>query len=385
MAQELQDQLIAWRRDIHRHPELGFKEHRTSRLVASALREMGLAVETGIGRTGVLARLGDGSPAVGLRADMDALPIQEANDVPYASQVPGVMHACGHDAHVAMLLGAAQLLARRQDDLPGEVRLLFQPSEEDCDAEGRSGARRMIDAGALEGLDAVLAVHVDSDAAAGTIGVRSGYVTAAVDYFTATIIGAGCHSAFPHKGVSPIAILAQVIQAVQNVRANRIDPLKPAIIAIECVRSGEGVGVIPDTAHINGNIRSYGEDVREQLHNELERALRLARVSGGDYRLTIDPYSPATYNDPALAEVVGGVAREIGGSDAVFEPEPRMYGEDFSLMAHRVPAILVFLGVQVGDQPRPLHSPIFDLDESALPLGVALLAESAIRLLNARG
>ncbi|MGD8965905.1 MAG: amidohydrolase [Anaerolineae bacterium] len=383
MAWELEDQLIAWRRDIHAHPELGFEEHRTARLVSDALRDMGLAVETGVGRTGVVGRLGEGPPAIGLRADMDALPIQEANEVTYASQVPGVMHACGHDAHVAMLLGAAQLLTRLQDDLPGEVRFLFQPSEEDCDAEGKSGAPRMIEDGALEGLGAVLALHVDSAARAGTVGVRSGYIAAAVDFFSATIIGAGCHSAFPHEGISPIAILAQVIHAVQNIRALRIDPLKPAIIAIEHVRSGEGAGVIPDKAHINGNIRSYDEDVRRQLHCELERALSLARVSGGDYCLTIDSYSPATYNDPAIAKVIAGVVREIGGPEAVFQPEPRMYGEDFSTMARRVPGVMAFLGVRAGDEDRPLHSPFFDLDESALPLGVAVLAGSAIRLLNA--
>jgi amidohydrolase len=383
MALRLESQLSAWRRDIHAHPELGFEEHRTARLVADALRSMGVAVETGVGGTGVVGRLGQGPPAVGLRADMDALPIQEANDVPYASRVPGVMHACGHDAHVAMLLGVADLLSGSQPTFPGEVRFLFQPSEEDCDAEGRSGAPRMIEDGALDGLDAVLALHVDSEAAAGTVGVRSGYVTAAVDFYTATIIGSGCHSAFPHEGVSPISILAQVIQAVQNIRALRVDPLEPAIISIECVRAGEGVGVIPDKAHLNGNIRTYDEQVRKQLHRELERALSLARSSGGDYRLTIQSYSPATYNDPTVAEVVATVAREIGAPNAVFEPQPRLYGEDFSAMARKVPGVMAFLGVRAGKEPRPLHSPTFDLDESALPLGVAVLAGSAIRLLRA--
>ncbi len=381
-ARTLQDQLVAWRRDVHAHPELGFEERRTARLVADVLRDRGLTVETGIGGTGVVGHLGRGRPAIGVRADMDALPIQETNAVPYASQVAGVMHACGHDAHVAMLLGVAQLLVELDGRPRGEIRFLFQPSEEGRDAEGKGGALRMIEHGVLDGLDAVVSLHVDSSAASGTIGVRRGYVTAAVDPFSATIIGSGSHSALPHEGVSPIAILAQVINAVQNVRALRIDPLKPAIIAIESVHASAASGVIPDKVRITGSIRSYDEDVQEQLHYELERALRLARVSGGDYTLTIESYSRAAYNDPGVAEVVESVAREIVGPDAVFEPRPRMYGEDFSYLARQVPGVMAFLGVRAGDQLRPLHSPTFDLDESALPIGVAVLAGSVVRLLH---
>lgn len=382
-AQGLADQLIAWRREIHMHPELGFQEHRTAELIADALGEMGLEVETGIGKTGVVGRLGEGPPAVGLRADMDALPIQEANDVPYASQVDGVMHACGHDAHVAMLLGAAEMLVGLDERPPGEVRFLFQPCEEVQDDEGKSGAPRMIEDGALDDLDAVLALHVDSGAPAGTVGLRSGYIMAAVDPFQATITGSGSHSAFPHEGVSPIAILAQVIDAVQGIRALRVNPLKPAIIAIESVHAGAATGVIPDQVQISGNIRSFDEDVREQLHQELERALSLARVNGGDYALTIESYSPAAYNDPVIAEIVASATKDIIGPDAVFEPEPRMYGEDFSYMARLAPGVMAFLGVRAGDELRPIHSPNFDIDESALPIGVAVLAESAVRLLRA--
>jgi amidohydrolase len=385
-ARATQYRLVAWRRDVHAHPELGFEEHRTARLVADVLRGLGMTVETGIGGTGVVGQLGTGRPAVGLRADMDALPIQEANDVTYASRVPGVMHACGHDAHVAMLLGAAELLAGLPDGPEGrpngEIRFLFQPSEEVLDAEGRTGAPRMIEEGALDGLDAVLALHVDSNAAAGTVGVRPGAIMAAVDPFSATIIGSGSHSAFPHEGVSPIAILAQVIEAVQSARALRIDPLKPAVVALESVHAGAATGVIPDRVEISGNIRSFDADVREQLHRELERALSLARVSGGDYRLTIERHSPAAHNDPALAELVASVVREVAGPDALFEPRPRMYGEDFSTMARRLPGVMAFLGVRGGDEPRPLHSPTFDLDESALPVGAAVLAASALRFLR---
>ncbi len=380
-AQGLTDQLIAWRREIHRRPELGFQEHRTAELVADALREMGIEVETGIGKTGVVGRLGEGSPSIGLRAEMDALPIQEANDVPYASQIPGVMHACGHDAHVAILLGAAKLLAEFHGRPAGEVRFLFQPCEETRDAEGKGGALRMIEAGALDGLDSVIALHVDSGAAAGTVGVRSGYVMAAVDPFDAVIVGSGCHSAFPHEGISPISILAQVIDAVQGIRALRIDPLKPAIIAIESVHAGDASGVIPDEVHISGNVRSFDEDVRAQLHRELERALSLARSHGGDYRLTIEHYSPAAYNDPAIVSVIERAAVDIVGQEAMFEARPRLYGEDFSYMVRQAPGAMAFLGVQIHDESRPLHSSIFDIDESALSVGVAVLVESAVRLL----
>ncbi len=383
-AQGLVDQLIAWRREIHMYPELGFQEHRTAELVADALGGMGVEIETGVGKTGVVGRLGEGPPAVGLRADMDALPIQEANDVPYASQVAGVMHACGHDAHVAMLLGVAKLLVGFDERPPGEVRFLFQPCEEVQDDEGKSGAPRMIEEGALDGLDAVLALHVDSGAPAGTIGVRSGYIMAAVDPFQATINGSGSHSAFPHEGVNPIAILAQVIDAVQGIRALRVNPLKPAIIAIESIYAGAATGVIPDEVQISGNIRSFDKDVREQLHHELERALSLARVHGGGYALTIESYSPAAYNDPVIAEIVASATKDIIGPEAVFEPDPRMYGEDFSYMACRSPGVMAFLGVRAGDELRPIHSPTFDIDESALPVGVAVLAESAVRLLRAK-
>ncbi len=381
-ARALQDRLIAWRRDIHTHPELSFEEHRTGALAADALRDMGLTVETGVGRTGVVAHLGEGPPAVGLRADMDALPIQEANDVPYASRVPGVMHACGHDAHVAMLLGAAALLSGLEERPPGEVRFLFQPSEEVRDDEGLSGAPRMIEDGALDGLDAVLALHVDPGAPSGTMGVRSGHVMAAVDPFHATIRGAGSHSALPHEGVSPITILAQVIDAVQSIRALRIDPLKPALIVVEAVHAGAGPGVIPGEVEISGSIRSLDPAVRAVLHAELERALRISRVSGGDYSLRIETYSDATYNDPVIAALLAGVTRKMVGARAVFDAEPRMYGEDFSAMARRVPGAMGFLGVGAGEDRRPLHSPIFDIDEAALAVGAAVLAGSAVAVLR---
>lgn len=381
-ARTLQDQIIAWRRDVHMHPELGFQEHRTSQLVADTLRALGLRVKTGVGKTGVVGYLGEGRPAVGIRADMDALPLQEANDVPYASQTPGVMHACGHDSHVGILLGVATLLNEMQDRPAGEIRFLFQPCEEAMDDEGKSGATRMIEDGALEGLDAVIALHVASETPAGKVEVRSGYAMAAVDSFEATLAGTGCHGAYPHTGVDPIFILAQVINAIHGIRARRINPVRPAVISIGSVHAGKASNIIPNEVEINGTIRSYDDETRQQLWKELEKALGVARVFGGDYELDIQKGFPATYNDPKIAGLVCQVAKEMLGPDGLHPSEPGMGAEDFSYMAREAPGAMFMLGAQIGQENRPHHNPTFDLDESAFPIGAAILAETACRLLK---
>jgi amidohydrolase len=381
-AQELQDQLIAWRREIHVHPELGFQEHRTARLVADTLRDLELAVETEVGRTGVVGHLGAGRPAIGLRADMDALEIQEANDVPYASQNPGVMHACGHDAHTAMLLGAATVLAALSDRPPGEIRLLFQPSEESWDEEGKGGARRMIEDGALEGLDAILALHVDSTQVSGTVGIRSGYVWAGVDSYHATIRGSSSHSAAPQQGVNPIVLLARVINAIQAIPLLHTDPLQPAIISCEAVQGGTSSGVIPGETSLHGNIRYYDQETRRALRRGLRNALETVRIWGGRYQLTVLDTYPPTYNDPELTAMVRDCAIDIVGEAGVQTAERSLAGEDFGYMSSRVPGAYLRLGAQLANEHRPYHTPGFDLDESALPVGSALLAASALRYLD---
>lgn len=381
-ALELQDQITAWRRDVHMHPELGFQEYRTARLVADTLSGMGIRVETGVGKTGVVGHLGEGRPAVGIRADMDALPLQEANDVPYASQTPGVMHACGHDAHVAILMGVARLLSEMEDRPAGEVRFLFQPCEEAWDEEGESGATRMVEDGALAGLDAVIALHMASEKRAGHVEIGSGYVLAAVNAFEATIVGAGCHGAYPHTGVDPIFILAQVINAIHGVRARRINPMRPAVISIGSVKAGEAGNIIPNEVKLNGTIRSFDDETRQQLWEELEKALGVARALGGDYTLAIEKGFPSTYNDPEVAGIIRQVAEETLGADGLLPAVPQMGAEDFSYMAREAPGAMFFLGAQIGDEERPHHSPIFDLDESAFPVGAAVLADTACRLLR---
>lgn len=384
-ARELAPTIVAWRRDIHMHPELSFQEIRTARLVADTLREMGLEVETGVGKTGVVARIGEGHPVVAIRADMDALPIQEVNDVPYASQTPGVMHACGHDAHTAMLLGVARLLNDMDDRPPGEVRLLFQPSEEAPDSENKSGAVRMIEDGALEGLDAVIALHVASTMPSGEVRVTSGFAHAAVDSFDATIVGAGGHGAYPHETVDPTFILAQVINAIHGIRARRISPVRAAVISIGAIHTGTANNIIPDEVTMNGTIRSYDEDTRKKLWEELERAFGVARALGGDYKLTITEGYPAGYNDPEVAALMSEVSTAMLGEQAVNQgEEPGMGAEDFAYMTQKAPGVMFSLGAKYDAMHRPHHSPVFDLDESAFPIGTAVLAATAVELLKAK-
>ncbi len=381
-AHALQDQITAWRRDIHAHPELGFQEQRTAALVAAELKALGLRVETGVGRTGVVGHLGEGRPAVGIRADMDALPIQEANAVPYASRNPGVMHACGHDAHTAILLGTARLLTALPDRPAGEVRFLFQPCEEDEDAEGKSGAMRMIDDGALAGLDAVIALHVDSRRTPGRVDIAGGYVSASVDTFEATITGSGGHGAYPHLTVDPIFILAQVINAIHGIRARRINPVHPAVISVGSVQAGSASNVIPDSVALNGTIRAFDQATREQLWQELDRALAVARAYGGDYTCTLRKGYPSLYNDPDVAAVIRQTTIDLLGEEALMPNELGMGAEDFAYMAQQAPGAMFSLGARYDEMLRPHHSPIFDLSEAAFPVGAALLAETACRLLR---
>ncbi len=383
-ARELLPRLVTWRREIHMHPELGFQEQRTAALVAKTLQSWGLRVETGVGKTGVVAELGDDGPVVGIRADMDALPLQEENRVPYVSQVPGVMHACGHDAHTAMALGAAKLWSEMSDRPAGTVRFLFQPSEERMDTEGMGGARRMIEAGALHGLEAVLALHVNSRLPSGQVQVIPGYATAFGDYYEAVITGVGGHDAFPHQVVDPIYITAQIVNVIHGICSRRIDPLQPALVSVGTFHAGESGNIVPNSAKITGTIRGLHDEVREQLAKELERALGLARTLGGDYQLMIRRGVPSVINAAGPVEAFRESAVEMLGADALYQGQPGLYAEDFAYMTRQVPGLFAMLGAQVGTETRPFHSPTFDLDEQVLPIGCALMIDTACRLLRQR-
>jgi amidohydrolase len=381
-AREIQEQLTEWRRAIHRQPERGFEVHRTAELVAMTLTDLGLEVQVGVGKTGVVGCLGTGNgPVIAARADMDALPIQEENDVEYASQVPGHMHACGHDAHVAMLLGAAMLLSRC--NLPGQVRFLFQPSEETDDEEGISGAPRMIADGALEGVDAVIALHVDGTLETGHISVGNGWVGAAVDRFQARIMGQGGHGAFPHQTIDPIWLTSQVLNALYAIPSRRVSPLQPAVVSVGVIRGGSADNVIPDTLYLEGTLRSFDDTVREQLIQEVEQAMMIARSLGGDFQLEIDRGYPATYNDPAVVGWLRQVGGDLLGEDRVGTEQKGMGAEDFSYMAKLARGAMFRLGVKPpAAAPRYAHTATFDIDEEALPVGTAIMAETIRRFVR---
>ncbi len=382
LARNIDDQLIAWRRDIHMHPELSFRETRTARLVAEELAAMGLEVQTGVGKTGVVGYLGAGEPVIGIRADMDALPIQEENDVPYASKVPGVMHACGHDAHTAILLGVARLLSTMPDRPPGQIRFLFQPSEEDSDTENKSGAVRMIEDGALDGVDAVIALHVYSSMPANTVMIKDGPASANEDTFRIRLLGDGGHGAYPHQGIDPTFILAQVLNAIHGIRARRLDPSKAGVISVGVIQAGRAANVIPKEVRLRGTMRSFDDDVRQQLRQELAQALEVARALGGDYELEIIPGYAAMINHPQVAAMMAGVTRELLGEQALLPGSLGMGAEDFGYMTRKAPGAMFLLGAKLDDANRAHHTPIFDIDESVLATGTALLSEMACRLLQ---
>jgi amidohydrolase len=378
-AQIIKEQMVQWRRTIHQWPELGFDLHRTAALVTDTLAELGIEARSGVGKTGVVAYLGDGNgPVIGVRADMDALPILEENTVPYASRTPGKMHACGHDSHTAMLLGVATLLSRRS--IPGQVRLLFQPSEEGGYDNGVSGAPRMIEDGALDGVDAVIALHVYGTLETGRILVDDGVVGAAVDTFRADIIGRGGHGAYPHETLDPVWLTSQVLNALYAIPSRRISPLQPSVVTVGVVRGGTADNVIPNSVHLEGTLRSFDGAVREQLVQDVERAMQVVRAFGGDYALRIEHGYPPLVNDPAAAGWLRSVAGDLLGGQNVDTGNVSMGAEDFAFMTQCAPGAMFALGVKPpGGQPRYLHTPTFDLDEDALPLGAAILAETALR------
>ena len=383
-AQAIKTKLVDWRRSIHMQPELSFQESATAALVARELEALNFRVRTGVGRTGVIAEIGAGSPVIALRADMDALPLQETNPVPYASQVPNVMHACGHDAHTAILLGVATLLAQEPPS-HGTVRLLFQPAEEDADDDGVSGAPYLVQAGAVEGTGMVLALHVNAATAMGKISTAVGPAFAGVESFYATIIGRGGHGASPHETVDPILLASQVILNIHTIVSRRLPPYAPAVISIGSVHGGEATNIIPEEVKIAGTIRFYDPEIQKSIHAELERVLRGTREMGGDYSLEFKIGYPPTYNAAPAADLINAVAAKMLGTEALEEPEPEMGSEDFGYYGADVPGAMFYLGCRIEGDERLHHSPRFDIDEECLPIGVALLTQAALRYLDENG
>jgi amidohydrolase len=379
----IKDQLISWRRDFHMHPELGFREFRTAEIVAKVLIEIGYRVRTGVGKTGVVGELGSGSPVLAIRADMDALPIDEANQVSYKSQNPGVMHACGHDAHTAILLGVATLL--KDEKFPGTVRLLFQPSEEWGDEENLGGATRMIRDGAMDGVDAALALHVDTHILSGTIGISAGPSSGGSDSFRGRIMGKGAHGARPFESIDPFFLLFQVTNYINGIVSRRINPFDPAVISIGMIHGGQAKNVIPDYVDMGGTIRFTSPDVEKNIQVELEKAFNIARSLGGDYSLNIEIGDRPVINDPRMVELIRSAASDLLGSDHVLPSIPSLGAEDFSVLVKKAPGAMLRLGCQIVDSQRQAHNPKFDIDESCLHIGAEVLAETALRFLRNNG
>jgi amidohydrolase len=382
-ARTFEQQLIQWRRDFHMHPELGFEENRTAARIAEEMAALDYRIQSGIGRTGVVAELGRGQPLIAVRADMDALPIQEQNQVPYASTVPGVMHACGHDAHLACALGAAALL--HDQDLPGTVRFLFQPAEEIEDDEGLSGAPRMIEDGALEDVAAIIALHVDSSIPVGDIGLTAGPAAAGVDTLYATIRGHGGHGSRPESTVDPIYIASHTVLALYGILARRVPAKEPAVISVGSIHGGQADNVIPEDVKISATIRYTKPEIQQLLHREIAQALGVARALGGDYDYHIVVGYPPMSNDPEVIELLDEVTTELMGPGHVQHLELEMGSEDFGFFSAQVPGAMFMLGCKIEEDERQHHNPRFDIDERCLPIGAAILAEGALRLLRQGG
>jgi amidohydrolase len=386
-ARLLQDDLVALRRDLHRHPELGFRETRTSALVARRLAALGLRVRTGVALTGVVADLDHGpGPAVALRADMDALPIEEEGEHDYRSTVPGVMHACGHDAHTSILVGAATLLvaSRERGELPpGRVRFLFQPSEEASDAEGKSGATRMLEAGAMEGIAAVVGLHVGGHLPSGKVFLSEGPVMAGSEEIRVVVRGRSSHAARPEEGVDAIVLAAQGVLAAQQAVSRRISPRDQGVVSFGRIQGGTAPNVLAERVELFGTLRYFEPRVRERLAAAVRAAFAGLEAAGARVEVTIGPGYVPLVNDALVTAVVASSARSVLGEDAVVPMEPFMAAEDFAFLAEAVPGAFFWLGAALADA-REHHHPRFDIDERVLPMGAAVLARSAIDLLGER-
>jgi amidohydrolase len=383
----MQSQLQNWRRTIHRQPELSFTEVKTARLVTGVLHNLGIEAETGVAKTGVVGHIeGNGGLTIGLRADMDALPIQEANGTEFDSEQPGLMHACGHDAHTTILMGAATLLKSFADEgrVPGNVRLLFQPSEENRDEENKSGGMRMVEEGVMQGVDAVFGLHVDTRLEVGTIGTMAGAMMAAGDTFDLTIRGFGGHGARPHMANDPILLAAQVVQTVNHIISRRIDPLAAGVISICTIHGGTARNVIPESVQLSGTIRSMSPEIHRIMHEELWKACTIVEPLGGSFELTVYPGYPTLVNDAAATEVAFAALGNLLGAEKAVEREPMMASEDFSYMLQKAPGCYLRLGVKnpAWEREYPVHTPTFRLDEGALPVGVAALTAVTLQWLQ---
>ncbi len=371
----------AVRRDIHMHPEQGFQEIRTARLVAEKLRKLGLSVRENIGKTGVVGDLTGAfpGPVIAFRADMDALPIRETSDVPYRSKTDGVMHACGHDGHTALLLGAAEVLVGMKDGMRGSLRFIFQPSE-----EKDGGATYMIDDGCLEGVDEIYGAHLWNYMAYGEIGASPGPVLAATDSLVATVRGVGGHGAVPQGTVDAIVVSSVFVNALQTIVSRNLDPMRNAVVTIGTIHGGDNHNVIASSVKMEGTVRTFAEEVREKIKERIfQIADGVARTFGAEIRVELERGYPATVNDAKSTDKLTMAAKSVVGEGAG-RFTPGMGGEDFAYYAQKIPGCFFFVGssppgVEPGEIPH--HCSRFDIDERALLVGASVFVQLAENLL----
>lgn len=377
-AYALMDITRALRRDFHRHPELGFQEVRTAGIVAQELHKLGLEVTTGVAGTGVIALL-EGmkpGPVVMARFDMDALPIQEENSSEYASQVPGVMHACGHDGHIAVGLTVARLLHAHAQDLAGTVKFVFQPAE-----EGLGGAEKMLAEGVLDNPrpDIAYGLHLWNEKPLGWLGITSGPVMSASDIFQITVTGRGGHGALPHQTVDPVIGAAQIITAVQSIVSRNISPLQAAVISATSLHAGEAYNVIPVTATIKGTIRTFDPDVRATLRQRFTEVVTgVGQALGCQVKIVLQTLTPAVVNDPQITDTVYRKAAELFSGNQIDSNYRSMVSEDMAYLMQEIPGCYFFVGSSNPGKglDAPHHHPRFDIDEEALPRAAALMASA---------
>jgi amidohydrolase len=376
-------QVVEWRRHLHANPELSFREHETSRFIAETLDSFGGLEISRPTETSVVARLVGAAPGrtVALRADIDALPIVEENTFPFASGTPGVMHACGHDGHTAMLLAVAQELAARRDELPGEVRFVFQHAEE----LPPGGARELVAAGVLEGVDVIVGCHLVSDMATGTAAMVPGPAMAAADTFGVTIRGKGGHGAFPHESVDPIAVAAQAVTNLQHVVSRRVDPLHPAVLSVTRIAGGSADNIIPEVVELGGTVRTFSDDDRDTIRDAMERVLHgVTAAHGAEASLSYDVGYDAVVNDAAVSAVVADAIREELGAEGLVDGVPVMGGDDFSAYLREVPGAYFFVGSASveAESDFPHHHPRFTVDEASFANGIGIFRRATLALLS---
>ena len=377
-AEGLREQLVAWRRDFHMHPELAFQERRSARVIADYVHELDYQVQTGVAKTGVVALL-EGQrpgPVVMVRFDMDALPITEENETGYVSQNPGVMHACGHDAHMAMGLAVATLMMKRRDEMSGTLKLVFQPAE-----EGANGAEEMVKDGVLENPrpDVVLTTHVWNETPVGLVAVSPGAIMAAAEMWNCTVRGKGGHGALPHLTVDPIVAAAQIVTGLQTVVSRNVSPLEAAVVAVGAIHGGSAFNVTPPQVEMTGTIRTYDPAVRETVLRRVRQVIEgVAVACGATAELEIIPLTPAVVNDAEVTEVVRAAAEAVVGPEIILSGERTMGSEDASLFMQDIPGCYFFVGSANAERglDAPHHNPRFDFDEDVLPLGVAVLMQA---------